>query len=95
MSYEFNFQYSAPTQIHFGSEKFPLLETLIPRDKKVLILYGGGSIKLNGVYSSVTTALINHVSTEFGGISANPDGSVAKNVGGCDETSFNVGLVIS
>jgi len=42
-------------------------------DATVLILYGGGSIKTNGVYDQVKSALQNHKVFEFQGIPANPE----------------------
>lgn len=39
----------------------------------VMLLYGGGSIKKNGVYEAVTNALKDFDYIEFGGIPANPE----------------------
>lgn len=44
----------------------------IPKEKPVLFLYGGGSIKANGVYEQVHATLDAHRVIEFGGIEANP-----------------------
>ena len=44
----------------------------VPANAPVLLLYGGGSIKRNGVYDQVKAALKNHRVLEFGGIEANP-----------------------
>ena len=57
MAYLFDFNYSNPTQIVFGTHSFAKLGELIPPDARVLLLYGGGSIKRNGVYEQVTQAL--------------------------------------
>ncbi|MDO8332084.1 MAG: iron-containing alcohol dehydrogenase [Fluviicoccus sp.] len=72
MPHLFNFSYHNPTQIHFGPDSFALLATLIPVEARVLLLYGGGSIKANGVYAQVTQALAAHAVVEFGGVEANP-----------------------
>lgn len=67
-----NFRYHNPVQIIFGKGSIAELSSLIPRDKKILMLYGGGSIKKNGVYEQVKDALIGHQVEEFSGIEPNP-----------------------
>ena len=57
----------------FGKDQIENIKSEIPKDAKVLMLYGGGSIKKNGVYEQVNTALTNHEVVEFGGIPANPE----------------------
>jgi NADP-dependent alcohol dehydrogenase len=49
------------------------LSSLIPQDAKVMVTYGGGSIKKNGVYDQVMTALKDHSVIEFPGIEPNPE----------------------
>ena len=66
------FSYVNPTQIHFGQGQIETIATSIPKDKKVLVIYGGGSIKKNGVYDQVSDALKEHTWTEFPGVEANP-----------------------
>ncbi|EPJ49750.1 MAG: iron-containing alcohol dehydrogenase [Osedax symbiont Rs2] len=66
------FSYLNPTQIHFGKNQIQSIAQDIPREKKVLVIYGGGSIKKNGVYQQVSTALANHHWLEFSGVEANP-----------------------
>ncbi|WP_413283112.1 iron-containing alcohol dehydrogenase [Vibrio sp. MA40-2] len=68
----FNFSFQNPTQIHFGPEQIQAITTDIPKDAKVLMLYGGGSIKSNGVYDQVVEALKDHTFFEFSGIEPNP-----------------------
>ncbi|MEL7147055.1 MAG: iron-containing alcohol dehydrogenase, partial [Bacteroidota bacterium] len=68
-----NFEYYNPTNLIFGKGQIEQLSTQIPSDAKVLMLYGGGSIKKNGVYDQVTKALKDHEWTEFGGIPPNPE----------------------
>lgn len=48
------------------------IRSRVSKDTSVLFLYGGGSIKRNGVYEQVKTALKGFEVTEFGGIEANP-----------------------
>lgn len=68
-----NFQLQNPVNILFGKGEIEKLSTLIPKDANILVLYGGGSIKKNGVYEQVTAALKDFDYTEFGGIPANPE----------------------
>ena len=68
-----NFEFYNPTKIIFGKDQVSLLADEIPADAKVLMLYGGGSVKKYGTYDKVRTALKNHNVTEFGGIPANPE----------------------
>ncbi|UTM60376.1 iron-containing alcohol dehydrogenase [Photobacterium sp. CCB-ST2H9] len=66
------FSYHNPTRIHFGEGQIAKVGTEIPKDSKVLVLYGGGSIKKNGVYDQVSQALEGHQWDEFAGIEPNP-----------------------
>tara|TARA_R110000751_G_scaffold2470_3_gene13068 strand:- start:85657 stop:86814 length:1158 start_codon:yes stop_codon:yes gene_type:complete len=68
-----NFEFKNPTKIIFGKDTIEQLKNEIPADAKVLLLYGGGSIKKNGIYDQVKTALADVNVTEFGGIPANPE----------------------
>lgn len=68
-----NFELKNPTKILFGKGQIINLNKEIPKDAKVLMLYGGGSIKTNGVYEQVMTALNGFDVIEFGGIPANPE----------------------
>ena len=67
-----NFEFYNPVKIVFGKEQIKQLETLVPQRKKVMMLYGGGSIKSNGVYDQVVAALGDREVIEFSGIGANP-----------------------
>lgn len=71
-----NFEFKNPTKIIFGKDTIEKLTDEIPSDAKVLLLYGGGSIKKNGIYDQVKTALANVSVIEFGGIPANPEYAV-------------------
>ncbi|CAH8239160.1 iron-containing alcohol dehydrogenase [Vibrio aestuarianus] len=66
------FTYVNPTQIYFGQEQIAAISSAIPTDKKTLVIYGGGSIKNNGVYDQVVSALANHNWVEFAGVEPNP-----------------------
>ncbi|MDC3400001.1 iron-containing alcohol dehydrogenase [Schleiferiaceae bacterium] len=67
-----NFNLYNPVNLCFGKDEHRQLSSLIPKDAKVLITYGGGSIKKNGVYEKVMGGLKNHEVLEFGGIEPNP-----------------------
>ncbi len=67
-----NFVYHNPTKLVFGKGTISQLAELVPADQKVLITYGGGSIKRNGVYEQVIQALKGKQVLEFGGIEPNP-----------------------
>ncbi len=67
-----NFDFYNPTQILFGKGRIADLNKVIPADAKVLLLYGGGSIKQNGVYDEVIAALGDRPVSEFTGIEPNP-----------------------
>ena len=67
-----NFEFYNPTRILFGEGQIEQLDRLIPQDATVLVLYGGGSIKKNGVLTQVTRALGERKHIEFPGIHPNP-----------------------
>jgi NADP-dependent alcohol dehydrogenase len=66
------FSYHNPTAIEFGAGQIKKLSSLIDPKQKVLVVYGGGSIKKNGVYDQVIKALENHTIVEFSGVEVNP-----------------------
>ncbi|HHX8287356.1 TPA: iron-containing alcohol dehydrogenase [Vibrio diabolicus] len=67
-----NFSYVNPTKIFFGQKQITAIKEAIPSDQKVLVVYGGGSIKKNGVYDQVSEALEGHEWLEFSGVEPNP-----------------------
>lgn len=74
-----NFDFKNPTKIIFGKDTIKKIENEIPKDAKVLLLYGGGSIMKNGIYNQVKAALANVTVIEFGGIPTNPEYDVLMN----------------
>lgn len=68
----FNFDFYNPTKILFGKGKIAELATEVPAQAHVLLVYGGGSIKQNGVYDQVRQALRDHQVSEFSGVEPNP-----------------------
>ncbi len=67
-----NFEFFNPVKILFGKGQIAKLRGEIPANARVLVTYGGGSIKQNGVYAQVTEALAGRAVSEFGGIEPNP-----------------------
>jgi NADP-dependent alcohol dehydrogenase len=67
-----NFDFHNPTRILFGEGQVAALAKRVPAGARVLVLYGGGSIRSNGVYDEVMAALSGHTVFEFGGIEPNP-----------------------
>ena len=70
-----NFIYSNPTKIYFGDNaQGNICQAVAPFGKKVMLVYGGGSIKKNGVYDDVCDALgrAGKEIIEFAGVMANP-----------------------
>lgn len=67
-----NFIFQNPTRLIFGNGMITQLANEIPTNKKIMITFGGGSVKNNGVYEQVIKALKNHDAIEFWGIEPNP-----------------------
>ncbi|MBW3163848.1 iron-containing alcohol dehydrogenase [Ferrimonas balearica] len=67
-----NFDYRNPTHIVFGQDRLAELDQLVPQDAKVLVLYGGGSVKRFGTLDKVLAGLGNRTVVEFAGIEPNP-----------------------
>ena len=67
-----NFTFQNPTKILFGKKRIEEIDNEIPKDAKVLILYGGGSVKKNGAFDRAVSALGGRDWDEFSGIEANP-----------------------
>ncbi|PIG93567.1 iron-containing alcohol dehydrogenase [Gloeocapsopsis sp. IPPAS B-1203] len=67
-----NFIFHNPVKILFGKGQIAKIPQEVPQAAKILITYGGGSIKKNGVYDQVKAALQDFTVLEFGGIEPNP-----------------------
>ncbi|WP_294205544.1 iron-containing alcohol dehydrogenase [uncultured Chryseobacterium sp.] len=74
-----NFEFKNPTKILFGKGEIAKIEKEIPEGAKILMIYGGGSIKNNGIYDQVRKALADFEFYEFGGVPANPEYEVLIN----------------
>lgn len=71
-----NFDHYNPTKIVFGKNTIERLPELISQNttgKKIMLVYGLGSIHKNGIYNQVVKALANFELIEFAGIEANPE----------------------
>ncbi|WP_067521698.1 iron-containing alcohol dehydrogenase [Endozoicomonas ascidiicola] len=67
-----NFNYQNPTHIVFGKDRLQELDQLVPANAKVLVLYGGGSVKKFGTLDKVLAGLGDREIIEFSGIEPNP-----------------------
>ncbi len=68
-----NFTYSNPTKIIFGEGSIAKISAEIPEHSRIMLTYGGGSIRKNGVLKQVKEALKGFEIFEFGGIEPNPE----------------------
>ena len=68
-----NFVLHNPTKIIFGKDRIKALAREIPKEARLMLVYGGGSIKQNGVYDQIRQALEGYSLIEFGGVEPNPD----------------------
>ena len=67
-----NFYFHNPVKILFGKDTIRELSWLVPEKGKVMMTWGGGSIRKNGVHDQVMAALKGREVVEFSGIEANP-----------------------
>ena len=67
-----NFVFQNPTKLIFGKGQIAKLYEELPKGKKIMVTFGGGSVKNNGVYDQVMAALEGFDFVEFWGIEPNP-----------------------
>jgi len=67
-----NFEFQNPVKLIFGKGTIARLAQELPKNEKILVTYGGGSVKQNGVYEQVCQALKGFNYVEFWGIEPNP-----------------------
>lgn len=67
-----NFTFHNPTRLIFGKGTIKELTTAIPTCHRIMVTFGGGSVKQNGVYNQVIKALEGRDFIEFWGIEPNP-----------------------
>ncbi|NLJ81553.1 MAG: iron-containing alcohol dehydrogenase, partial [Bacteroidales bacterium] len=68
----YNFSFKNPTKLIFGKGSISKISQEISKDKKIMLVFGGGSVKKNGVYNQVAEALEAHDYIEFWGVEPNP-----------------------
>ena len=93
----YNFAFHVPTTIHFGKGQISHLADLAAYGKKVLLCYGGGSIKRNGIYDQATKILSDAGLQifELSGVEPNPRiQTVRRGVGLCRKESIDMVLAI-
>ena len=92
-----NFDYMTPTRLIFGKEAIEKLPAVMNAfGKRVLLTYGGGSIKKLGLYDKVISMLTDYEIFELPGIQPNPkyDPSVLEGVRICKEKQVDVILAV-
>ncbi len=91
-----NFNFCVPTDIRFGRDQIECLpEELKKYGQRVLLVYGGGSIKRTGLYEKIQTLLKEFEIYELSGIEPNPKlSSVRKGVALCKEHKIDVVLAV-
>ncbi len=95
--YMYNFMYSVPTKIYFGKGQISHLNELKESGSKVLLVYGGGSIKRNGIYDNAVSILkeAGLEIFELAGVEPNPRiETVRKGVELCKSNDINMVLAI-
>ncbi len=91
-----NFRFHAYTDIRFGKGQVDCLDELIaPYGQRVLMVYGGGSIKRNGLYDKIKSLLADYQVYELGGVEPNPKiTSVREGVAICKKEKIDVVLAV-
>lgn len=91
-----NFRFNAYTDLRFGKGQVAALpEVMSPYGRKVLMVYGGGSIKRNGLYDKVKELLKDFEIHELSGVEPNPKiGSVREGVKLCKEHAVEMVLAV-
>lgn len=70
-----NFEFWNPTRVIFGQNQLHRLPELLHANNatKILLVYGGGSIKSTGLFNKIVKAISDFELIEFGGVEANPE----------------------
>lgn len=91
-----NFRFNVRTDVRFGKGQVDALpEVIAPLGKKVLMVYGGGSIKKNGLYDKIKELLCDCEIFELSGVEPNPKiESVRAGVAICKEQGIEVVLAV-
>ncbi len=67
-----NFKFHNPTALYFGKDCIADLAKVLPQDQPILVTFGSGSVKKNGVYDALIEQLKEFNLVEFWGIESNP-----------------------
>lgn len=79
-----NFSYCNPTRLYFGEDSLQYLNEELPKyGANVMLIYGGGSIKKNGIYDRVMSILTANKKTVFEDAGVMPNPTVEKLYEGC------------
>ena len=90
-----NFTFQNTTKLIFGKGQIAKLSKELPKGKRILVTFGGGSVKKNGVYDQVKAALDGFDYIEFWGIEPNPKvETLRKAVAVCKEEKIDFILAV-
>lgn len=91
-----NFKFHARTEMFFGKGQIKNLPMILNNyGKNILLVYGGGSIKRNGIYDNVKELLPDYNIFELSGVEPNPRiETVRKGVSMCRENNIDVVLAV-
>lgn len=90
-----NFVFQNTTKLIFGKGQIDRLSKELPKGKRILVTFGGGSVKSNGVYNQVKAALEGFDHIEFWGIEPNPKvETLRKAVNICKEENIEFILAV-
>lgn len=79
-----NFDYCNPTKLYFGEDSLNYLNEELPKyGKNIMLTYGGGSIKKNGIYEQIISILKANGKTVFEDSGVMPNPTVQKLYEGC------------
>ena len=92
-----NFSYCNPTKLYFGEDSLQYLNEELPKyGKNVMLIYGGGSIKKNGIYDQVMSILTANGKNVFEDAGVMPNPTVEKLYEGCKIAKDNaVDLILA
>lgn len=92
-----NFSYSNPTKLYFGKDSLRFLNEELPKyGKSIMLIYGGGSIKKNGIYDDVVEILTANGKNVFEDAGVMPNPTVQKLYEGCKIAKENaVDLILA
>ena len=85
-----NFSYVNPTKLYFGEGSLARLKEELPKyGKRVMLIYGGGSIKKNGIYDEIIKILTTQEKEVFEDAGVMPNPTIEKLYEGCNVAKEN------